>query len=76
MIKLKNKRLIIIAIVIISFIQPLAAMDSEETIQWTFLIFGLLGGLALFLYGMEKMSDGLKKTAGGSYSFNSICSDK
>ena len=64
MIKLKNKRSIIIAIVIMSFIQPLAAMDSEETIQWTFLIFGLLGGLALFLYGMEKMSDGLKKTAG------------
>jgi len=62
--KLINKRLIIIAIVIISFIQPLAAMDSEETIQWTFLIFGLFGGLALFLYGMEKMSDGLKKTAG------------
>ena len=25
---------------------------------------GLLGGLALFLYGMEKMSEGLKKSAG------------
>ena len=25
---------------------------------------GLLGGLALFLYGMELMSDGLKKAAG------------
>ena len=66
MIKLKNKRLIIIAIVIISFIQPLAAMDSEKTIQWTFLIFGLFGGLALFLYGIEQMSNGLKKTAGDS----------
>jgi phosphate:Na+ symporter len=26
---------------------------------------GLLGGLALFLYGMEKMTDGLKAAAGG-----------
>lgn len=28
------------------------------------LIFGLLGGLALFLYGMQMMSDGLEKAAG------------
>jgi phosphate:Na+ symporter len=33
-------------------------------ISWAFLIFGLLGGLALFLYGMEKMSEGMKKSAG------------
>ena len=29
-----------------------------------FLIIGLVGGLALFLYGMEKMSEGMKKSAG------------
>ena len=52
------------AILLFSLTQPLAAMDSGESIHWTFLIFGLLGGLALFLYGMEQMSDGLKKTAG------------
>ena len=28
------------------------------------LIFGLLGGLALFLYGMQMMSDGLENAAG------------
>ena len=28
------------------------------------IVMGLLGGLALFLYGMEQMSDGLKKAAG------------
>ncbi len=33
-------------------------------IDWFIIIIGLLGGLALFLYGMEKMSLGLKKTAG------------
>ena len=27
-------------------------------------LFGLFGGLALFLYGMEMMSDGLQKAAG------------
>jgi phosphate:Na+ symporter len=33
-------------------------------ISWAFLVIGLLGGLALFLYGMEKMSEGMKKSAG------------
>ncbi|NNK86050.1 MAG: Na/Pi cotransporter family protein, partial [Desulfobacterales bacterium] len=33
-------------------------------ISWLFMILELFGGLALFLYGMEKMSDGMKKTAG------------
>ena len=28
------------------------------------IVFGLLGGLALFLYGMNGMSDALQKTAG------------
>jgi phosphate:Na+ symporter len=33
-------------------------------INWFFVIVGLLGGLALFLYGMGKMSDALKNVAG------------
>jgi len=37
---------------------------QTDEISWIFLIIGLLGGLALFLYGMEKMSEGLKKSAG------------
>jgi len=33
--------------------------------NWVFyLVSGLIGGLALFLFGMEMMSEGLKKTAG------------
>jgi len=35
-----------------------------QTISWFFLCMGMLGGLALFLYGMEEMSTGLKRTAG------------
>jgi phosphate:Na+ symporter len=33
--------------------------------SWPFLIIGLLGGLAIFIFGMEMMSEGMKKSAGG-----------
>jgi phosphate:Na+ symporter len=41
-------------------------MSPSETgqISWFFIFIGLLGGLALFLYGMGKMSDALKNVAG------------
>jgi len=38
--------------------------SKDGSISWPFLLFTLFGGLALFLYGMEKMSEGMKKTAG------------
>ena len=37
---------------------------STNAINWGFLTMGLFGGLSLFLYGMAKMSEGLKKAAG------------
>ena len=40
-----------------------AASKSTE-ISWFFLVIGLFGGLSLFLYGMERMSDALKNVAG------------
>ncbi|MBT4286217.1 MAG: Na/Pi symporter, partial [Deltaproteobacteria bacterium] len=40
------------------------ASGANETISWAKLIISLLGGLTLFLFGMEMMSDGMKKTAG------------
>ena len=30
-----------------------------------FMVLSLIGGLALFLYGMQMMGDGLKKASGG-----------
>jgi phosphate:Na+ symporter len=45
------------------FAQKVTTENSSE-INWFFLCIGLLGGLALFLYGMEKMSDALKNVAG------------
>ena len=54
------------AVVITFWYTPcLYAAESEmQTISWFFLCMGMLGGLALFLYGMEEMSTGLKRTAG------------
>jgi phosphate:Na+ symporter len=43
--------------------QAHAASKTDE-ISWFFLVVGLLGGLSLFLYGMERMSDALKNVAG------------
>ncbi|MGD8645121.1 MAG: Na/Pi cotransporter family protein [Desulfobacterales bacterium] len=43
--------------------QAATASDTKE-ISWFFLVVGLLGGLSLFLYGMERMSDALKNVAG------------
>ncbi|MDY6905720.1 MAG: Na/Pi cotransporter family protein [Thermodesulfobacteriota bacterium] len=40
------------------------AIAGAGDISWFLLIAGMLGGLALFLYGLEKMSEGLRKAAG------------
>ncbi len=60
-IKLSNK------IILFFLLVPSVAFgktDISEKIDWFLITIGLLGGLALFLFGMEKMSEGLKKTAG------------
>ena len=55
----------IILLIIVSGTDFLYAGDSSSSsIHWNFLIMGLLGGLSLFLYGMAKMSEGMKKAAG------------
>ncbi|MGD9172861.1 MAG: Na/Pi symporter, partial [Desulfobacterales bacterium] len=41
-----------------------AEASAKNEINWFFLAIGLLGGLSLFLYGMERMSDALKNVAG------------
>jgi len=41
-----------------------AGQGGEDGISWVFLVINLFGGLAFFLYGMDKMSSGMKKTAG------------
>lgn len=40
------------------------ALPPVATIDWEAMVLGLMGGLALFLFGMEQMSDALKAVAG------------
>ncbi|MEE9167585.1 MAG: Na/Pi cotransporter family protein [Candidatus Neomarinimicrobiota bacterium] len=46
----------------------LGADKDSETVSWGVLVMTLLGGLALFLYGIRKMSVGMKKAAGSRMS--------
>ena len=42
----------------------LAASDTKKEMAWGFMSMNLFGGLALFLYGMDKMAESLKAVAG------------
>jgi len=54
-------------VVLLSVLNPLRAANADGTIQWAMLVFSLCGGLALFLFGMEQMSEGMKKSTGEKY---------
>jgi len=41
-----------------------AGGGGHDEISWGYLFIGLFGGLAFFLFGMEMMSEGMKKSAG------------
>jgi len=43
---------------------PAGKEPGTDTIDWLTLGMGLFGGLAMFLFGMEQMSEGLKAAAG------------
>ncbi len=51
---------------VLMIFQPLAAQsfNHPNAMSWTNIFITLVGGLALFLYGMGKMSEGMKKSAG------------
>ena len=55
--------LLFVASLFISF-PVFAAPSSSNSIEWFTLLMGLSGGLALFLAGLEQLSEGLKKAAG------------
>ncbi len=57
--------LLLVSLIIGSAIASSGVSTSQNSgISWGFLIMGLFGGLSFFLYGMEMMSEGMKKTAG------------
>ncbi|MCF7826596.1 MAG: Na/Pi cotransporter family protein [Candidatus Marinimicrobia bacterium] len=62
----KRKTSLTILAILFTSSTLLGAELETPGIAWGMLIMTLLGGLSLFLYGMEKMSAGLKKAAGES----------
>ena len=61
--KIKQKHQLLVLMLV--FASPVFAGDgNSDPISWTLLLMTLLGGLSLFLYGMRKMSEGMKKVAG------------
>jgi len=44
---------------------PLLASASAQPVPWIEVVIGLVGGLALFLFGMDQMTTALKGAAGG-----------
>jgi len=62
----KSPRITQAVILLSSPIVSIAGEGVPSEIQWGVLMMTLFGGLALFLYGMEKMSLGMKKAAGDS----------
>jgi len=58
--------LVLLGIMALLHALPAFAQAPEEasTIDWLTLLMGLFGGLAMFLFGMEQMSEGLKAAAG------------
>lgn len=56
----------IVLIVFLLFAHYSYAQAETQVIDWFSLVMGLCGGLALFLFGMEQMSAGLKGATGES----------
>jgi phosphate:Na+ symporter len=62
-ISLMYRLLLLIALSFISF-SVLASSNAQKEMLWGMMFMKLFGGLALFLFGMDQMSDSLKAVAG------------
>ena len=54
----------VFVLMLFAVLPALAATPDEQAINWLTLLMGLFGGLAMFLFGMDQMSEGLKAAAG------------
>ena len=70
MIKRSNKSinsiLFLLPMVFATTLFASSSSNDAEGFSFILIIIGLFGGLGMFLYGMEMMSDGMKMTAGNS----------
>ena len=70
MIKRSNKSinsiLFLLPMILATSLFASSSSNDAEGFSFFLIIIGLFGGLGMFLYGMEMMSDGMKMTAGNS----------
>jgi phosphate:Na+ symporter len=57
-------RMMAVAALVLFTGSAIAESGGSQEIDWFYLTMALFGGLAMFLYGMEQMSDGLQSAAG------------
>jgi len=63
---LNNKYLFLLALLLFTEATPgFAAEKTGGGFSWILIIMGLVGGLVFFLLGIERMENGMKKSAGG-----------
>lgn len=65
----KTFLMLILAVIVGLMALPVLAADitaGKPSVNWWQMVMTLLGGLAVFLYGMEQMAEALKKVAGDS----------
>ena len=55
--------LVVVVVLVLAMARPAFAAEGTSP-DWLAMGVGLLGGLALFLFGMEQMTAGLKAAAG------------
>jgi phosphate:Na+ symporter len=54
-----------VGLILLLFTHSAIAEEAvSQQVDWFYLVMALFGGLAMFLYGMEQMSDGLQSAAG------------
>jgi len=63
---LKKKLKILLILLFFITKNAFATNTDNQTINWFMVTIGFVGGLALFLYGLEKMSSGLQKASSKS----------
>ena len=61
-----NSILFLLPMVFATSLFASSSSNDAEGFSFILIIIGLFGGLGMFLYGMEMMSDGMKMTAGNS----------
>ncbi len=61
---LSRLKIFCVGVLLLAIGSTARAAEAGETIDWANMSMGLLGGLALFLFGMEQMAEALKSVAG------------